>query len=221
MLDRGGLAFDEPPPHLAFPDEDVDPVAVLRNRHPFRGVGMAAGLRPVHPVAPVSAPPPLVVGLDPFFARRVADAGAWLPDAAVLFDQERSDYLWGRVRVGYAYEKEVRRQAKGSVTQDPGMLELTACVDYCLFIVKYSGDLVQTTSVRQGGPYYLELSRRYSIDAARTNVGPGYGRWANDADRVHRVPNCELVRGRSGRTAVLRAVRDIDEGEEILVSYHV
>ena len=45
-------------------------------------------------------------------------------------------------------------------------------------IALYTGDWVQLVpGDGQGGPYYLELTKRLAIDAARTNTA--LGRWAN------------------------------------------
>ena len=94
-------------------------------------------------------------------------------------------------------------------------------------IASYTGDWVQLMpgrrGDRQGGPYYLQLNKSLAVDAARTNTA--LGRWANaprDATDVRGRPlraNAELVVDRTSRQGALRAKRDIQPGEEILVSY--
>src|SRR4029450_1870022 len=44
--------------------------------------------------------------------------------------------------------------------------------------IDYTGDRVPLQSDRDGGAYFLQLTRREAIDAARTNAGEG--RWVND-----------------------------------------
>jgi hypothetical protein len=94
-------------------------------------------------------------------------------------------------------------------------------------IVVYSGDWVQllpgAAGDRQGGPYFLQVTRNLAVDAARTNTA--LGRWANaphgalnDKGRPLR-PNAKLVLDRTKRQGALTALRDIRPGEEILVSY--
>ena len=94
-------------------------------------------------------------------------------------------------------------------------------------IVLYTGDWMQLLPGRagdhRGGPYYLQLTKTLAVDAARTNTA--LGRWANaphgakDSQGRPLRPNAELVLDRSKRQGALRALRDIQPGEEILVTY--
>ena len=94
-------------------------------------------------------------------------------------------------------------------------------------IALYTGDWMQLlpgrAGDRQGGQYYLQLTKTLAVDAARTNTA--LGRWANaphgakDSQGRPLRPNAELVFDRSKRQGALRALRDIDPGEEILVTY--
>ena len=86
--------------------------------------------------------------------------------------------------------------------------------------INYTGDRVPLESERDGGAYFLQLSQREAIDAARTNCGEG--RWVNDPRGTGKRANAEFVLytppgGR--RIACVRTLRPIKKGEEILVSY--
>jgi len=92
-------------------------------------------------------------------------------------------------------------------------------------IVLYSGDWepLDPGSDDGGGPYFLEITRRLGVDAARTNTA--LGRWANDPrggkdarGRPLRA-NARLVVDRRRRQGKLKASRTIQPGDEILVSY--
>lgn len=94
-------------------------------------------------------------------------------------------------------------------------------------IVLYTGDWVHVlpgaAGERQGGPYYLAVTRRLGVDAARTNTA--LGRWAN-APRGARGPtgrplrpNAVLSVNTQTKQGALKALRSINPGEEILVSY--
>jgi hypothetical protein len=69
--------------------------------------------------------------------------------------------------------------------------------------IPYSGDLVELRSDRDGGVYYLELTQRLAVDAARTNAGDG--RWTNDPKGTAKDANCAFVIG-SPRGQPRRAV---------------
>jgi len=94
-------------------------------------------------------------------------------------------------------------------------------------IALYTGDWVQLLpgrrGDRQGGPYFLQINKTLAIDAARTNTA--LGRWANaprgatDTQGRPLEANAELVVDRTRRQGALRAKRDIQPGEEILVAY--
>jgi hypothetical protein len=94
-------------------------------------------------------------------------------------------------------------------------------------IADYTGDEIQLTNERAGGPYALATTQRSAIDAARTNTG--YGRWANDPRNSaqdaaavvasSRCANAEFVINPARRTGRLRATRNITKGSEIFVSY--
>ena len=85
--------------------------------------------------------------------------------------------------------------------------------------IDYTGDKIQVVP-GQGGPYFLEITNSMAIDAARTNCGQG--RWANDPRGTDKTANSEFVvytpRGGT-RTACLRTLRPIKNGEEILIKY--
>lgn len=94
-------------------------------------------------------------------------------------------------------------------------------------IALYTGDWVHILPGRagdkQGGTYYLQITQRLAVDAARTNAA--LGRWANaphgakdDQGRPLR-PNAEFVVDMQKKQGSLRALRDILPGEEILISY--
>ena len=91
-------------------------------------------------------------------------------------------------------------------------------------IVKYSGDWVQLLpDSEDGGPYFLEITQRLGVDAARTNTA--LGRWSNDPRggkdaRGRRLrPNARLVVDRRNKQGKLKASRKIHPGDEIYVSY--
>jgi hypothetical protein len=92
-------------------------------------------------------------------------------------------------------------------------------------IVGYSGDWVELLpgSDNVGGPYFLEITQKLAIDAARTNTA--LGRWANaprgakDAQGRNLRPNARLIADRGRKQGKLRASRTIQPGDEILVSY--
>jgi hypothetical protein len=88
-------------------------------------------------------------------------------------------------------------------------------------IALYSGDwieLLPDDDGEIGGPYFLQITRRSGIDAARTNTG--LGRWANAPKGTRgRRPNAQLVADTRNRQGALRASRTIQPGEEILCSY--
>ena len=81
--------------------------------------------------------------------------------------------------------------------------------------ILYTGDIVLLNDGSDGGPYYLELTQRSAVDAARTNAGDG--RWINDPKGSGKRPNCTFVvyRGR----AVVKTSHEVAQGEELLVSY--
>jgi len=92
-------------------------------------------------------------------------------------------------------------------------------------IVMYSGDWVplQPGSDEGGGPYFLEITQRLGVDAARTNTA--LGRWANaprggrDARGRRLRPNARLLVDRRHKQGQLKASRTIQPGDEIFVSY--
>ncbi len=84
-------------------------------------------------------------------------------------------------------------------------------------IADYTGDEALLRSAADGGPYFLALTQRRAIDAARTNSG--YGRWANDPHGSGSGPNAEFVLNQATGSGRLRATRRIAAGDEVLVSY--
>jgi transposase InsO family protein len=86
--------------------------------------------------------------------------------------------------------------------------------------IDYTGDRAPLRDDRDGGAYFLQLSSRKAIDAARTNAGEG--RWVNDPKNSNMRANTEFVLhtppGRP-RIGCLRTIRLIPAGEEICVSY--
>jgi hypothetical protein len=94
-------------------------------------------------------------------------------------------------------------------------------------IALYTGDWVQILPGRRGdrigGAYFLQINQGLAVDAARTNTG--LGRWANaplNAEQPNGVPlraNAELVPDHANKQGALKALRDIQPGEEILVNY--
>ena len=91
-------------------------------------------------------------------------------------------------------------------------------------IALYTGDWVRLEPGRnQGGPYYLQLTRSLAVDAARTDTA--LGRWAKAPNGAVGPgespirPNAELVADRGNKQGSLRALRGIQPGDEILVSY--
>lgn len=88
------------------------------------------------------------------------------------------------------------------------------------FDVPYTGDRVRLRGPNDGGTYYLEVTRATAIDAARTNAGEG--RWVNDPRGTDAATNCEFVMHTppgGERTAVVRTLRPVRKGEELLVKY--
>ena len=88
--------------------------------------------------------------------------------------------------------------------------------------IDYTGDRVLLRTDKDGGAYFLQLSRATAIDAARTNCG--YGRWVNDPRGSAASANAEFVihtpRGPyRARIGCVRTLRLIKGGEEICVSY--
>ena len=84
-------------------------------------------------------------------------------------------------------------------------------------ITLYTGDWMGLVEDESGGAYALQVTRTQIIDAARTNAAPG--RWANDPRNTGRRANAKFCYDRSRRIASLKAMRRINQGEEILVSY--
>jgi hypothetical protein len=92
--------------------------------------------------------------------------------------------------------------------------------------IPYTGDRIHLGRDAAGGPYVLETKHGEGIDAARRNCG--LGRWLNDPrggrdDNGHQLQaNCEFVlhTPRGGeRMAVVRTLRPVEKGEELLVKY--
>jgi hypothetical protein len=88
----------------------------------------------------------------------------------------------------------------------------------------YTGDWIQLFPDQEsGGTYFVELNRNLALDGARTNTA--LGRWANaplGGERPDGRPltaNAELVPHHISKQAAIKALRDIDPGEEILVNY--
>ena len=85
--------------------------------------------------------------------------------------------------------------------------------------IDYTGDRIRLEG-NNGGSYYLELSQRTGIDAARTNSGEG--RWINDPRGTDKMPNCQFCLytppGRP-RIGCVRTTRPIEIGEELLIRY--
>lgn len=88
-------------------------------------------------------------------------------------------------------------------------------------IALYSGDWVELLpdDDSTGGPYFLQLTRRLGIDAARTNTA--LGRWANDprGNAAGLRANARLVIDTRNRQGALKASRTIYPGQEIFCSY--
>jgi len=139
-LARVGLVFES--------SDDDDPMAVLRNARPFAryrrmGADDSARRRPeARPVTPDPGDAALGMpeGAGGQFIALVKGC-AWLDSAASLFDSDKSSDLLRRINAGYVQEK-YRRQAKeaparkpGEEVEQPGSLELTAVVDYCVHIL--------------------------------------------------------------------------------------
>lgn len=88
------------------------------------------------------------------------------------------------------------------------------------FNVDYSGDLMPLGSADDGGAYFLQTKRNVGVDAARTNAGDG--RWVNDPKGSGLRHNAVFVLHTppgGARKAVVRTLRQIEKGEEILVRY--
>jgi len=92
--------------------------------------------------------------------------------------------------------------------------------------IDYTGDIVPLSASKDGGTYFLQLTKKKAIDAARTNAGEG--RWVNDprgmTDAAGRPleANSDFVLytppGKP-RQACVRTRRRIERGEEILIKY--
>ena len=86
--------------------------------------------------------------------------------------------------------------------------------------IDYTGDRRVDLTEQDGGAYFLGITGRTAIDAARTNTGPG--RWVNDPKGTNKKANAEFVlhtpKGQP-RQACVRTTRLIKNGEEILVKY--
>ena len=86
--------------------------------------------------------------------------------------------------------------------------------------IDYTGDRSRLRDGRDGGAYFLELSRSCAIDAARTNAG--YGRWVNDPQGTGKRANAEFsiyTPAGKARVGCVRTLRLIKVGEEICVPY--
>jgi hypothetical protein len=93
--------------------------------------------------------------------------------------------------------------------------------------IPYTGDEIELTQEKQGGPYVLQTKVGAGIDAARRNAG--LGRWLNDPrggkDENGRPlqANCEFVvhtpPGSRQRVGAVRTLRVLKSGEELLVKY--
>jgi hypothetical protein len=103
-------------------------------------------------------------------------------------------------------------------------------------ITRYSGRYVNLTSADRLSPrdstYAYMLSKRNKSTGGRLYIvgetrlarlrGKGLGQFANDAiheEVTGHTNNCEFVE--VGRKVYLRAMHDIEPGEELLVSYHI
>jgi hypothetical protein len=89
-------------------------------------------------------------------------------------------------------------------------------------IAQYTGDYVQTAAGDApqgfgGSAYVLQLSRRVSIDAARTNTADG--RMVNDVRGSGKRPNVRFCINQGDKTATLRAIGPVKAGTELLASY--
>src|SRR6185437_104747 len=69
----------------------------------------------------------------------------------------------------------------------------------------------------QGGPYYLQLRRDLCVDAARTNSGDG--RWVNAPRGSRKRVNAKLAITPGTINGRVIALRKINPGDEIFVSY--
>jgi hypothetical protein len=73
---------------------------------------------------------------------------------------------------------------------------------------------------RDGGPYYLQLSRVTVIDAARTNCGEGH--WLNDPKGTALQANTQFRLWNppgQARIGCVRTTRAVKKGEELLIRY--
>jgi len=123
-------------------------------------------------------------------------------------------YCWNHLRSTYGLH------VKLSSTPDAGK-GLHATRDLPVGTrVEYTGDRVPLLDGDVGGEYFLQMTNRSAIDAARTNAG--YGRWANDPRGSGRRANAKLSVSTTGdgvRCGCLRTIRPIKKGDEIYVSY--
>jgi transposase InsO family protein len=122
----------------------------------------------------------------------------------------RGQYCWSHLR---SVEK---LRIKKSLVPRAGM-GLFADRDYHVgeHIADYTGDRICNN--RDTGPYFLQLSGKCAIDAARTNAGSG--RWCNDPRGSDYRANAKFCANHRDRTACIRADRPIRKGDEILVPY--
>jgi hypothetical protein len=169
-------------------EDEGDPTAVLRETHPFRRFRL---LEP-EPAVPVlgasraaSAGGRLPAGLAAVAAQRKARGNdsfmlllancPWLPDAALLHDAAMSDELWRQVQEGYKQER-ARRQAK-QLDGTEGLLELTACMDYCVHIVSVRlGLLWHGAPTAPGEKVCGSLMRPYSEHPVACELVTAHGR---------------------------------------------
>jgi len=85
--------------------------------------------------------------------------------------------------------------------------------------IDYTGDRIALNG-DIGGSYFLELTKKLGIDAARTNAGEG--RWINDPRGTAQRANCQFMvytpKGKP-RIGCVRTTRPIEMGEELLIQY--
>lgn len=154
---------------LAFHSDDENPLAVLRDRRPFRsfrrmeeGGGAAAASAAAASSLPrrrVPKPATAQLGaataadgdvegmallqstyggaVDSSFVSSVAGCSSWLTDVSLLHDESMLEQLHGKLLQGYTYDRVVKRQGKVDQLNktEAGLMELTACVDYCTHIL--------------------------------------------------------------------------------------
>jgi len=153
-MEHEGLAFHS--------DAEDDPLAVLRDRRPFQSFrhmgdaaaaaqprqrepkpasassqGAAAAAAAANGAPDMARLASVYDAVDPSFVAAVSGCRCWLTDVSLLHDAACSDALHAKLMKGYTYDKVVKRQGKVDELDksEAGLMELTACVDYCTHIL--------------------------------------------------------------------------------------